>query len=796
MTRRRARSTAHLGLALVAFLLGVAGALAPVTAPIVAAATDGLTVTSAATYTLVPARSVVRVVVDVTARNDKPNLVSGGVRTRYFYDGFRIGIQPEAAAIRATANGSTVGTTSKPQDGYSELDVRFPSSLFYHQVAKVRVTFDLPGGAPRSKSEVRVGPAFATFAAWAFGESGSVRIVVPAGFEAETSGSDVVRSTSSSGTVFTAASVTDVPSWDVTVNADRASALTNARIDLPDGEHLVVHAWPDDPSWRRDVTELLSTGLPKLVAETGLTWPVSGDLDVFEVHTPLLEGYAGIFYEGENRIEISEDLDDLTILHEASHAWFNEDLFDGRWINEGFADTFASRTLDAIGLGGWTPNPVNPTQSAAVRLNDWTFPGRIADDQTDAHEAYGYDAAWTVVRTIASELGPDRMRAVLAAAEARQIAYAGAGTPEPVTGRTDWRRLLDLFDERGGSRTADDVFRRWVVNDAQRAELDARQTARTAYAGLVDAGGDWLPPMFVRETMAGWRFDEAASRIDTARAVLVQRDELDGVASQLGAAAPTDLRTAYQTATFSLAPARTLATREITDGRAAVAAATAVAAPRDLFTTIGLLGSTTPEARLATIRAAFSRGDATMATDAAALSAALAGAAEVGRERVFVVALIVVIATLAVFATILIVAHQRQVRRGPGPTRTRATAAAAIGFARTAAPTMSAWGVMPVAPMTTNGPMADHAEVTTTSTASPEAPRLRVAMAHPMTNPVVPPVDVASPNDGAPEPGLADPEPYATLADHPASDATMATPAAPEPPSDPDRAPADKGDAS
>ena len=143
------------------------------TAPIAAAATDGLTVTSAATYTLVPARSVVRVVVDVTARNDKPNLVSGGVRTRYFYDGFRIGIQPEAAAIRATSSGATVGTTTRSQDGYSELEVRFPSSLFFHQVAKVRVTFDLPGGAPRSKSEVRVGPAFATFAAWAFGESGS-----------------------------------------------------------------------------------------------------------------------------------------------------------------------------------------------------------------------------------------------------------------------------------------------------------------------------------------------------------------------------------------------------------------------------------------------------------------------------------------------------------------------------------------------------------------------------------------------------------------------------------------------
>ncbi|HEY7969283.1 MAG TPA: hypothetical protein VID95_04755 [Candidatus Limnocylindrales bacterium] len=780
MTRRRARSTAHPGLALVALLLGVAGALAPVTAPIAAAATDGLTVTAAATYSLVPARSVVRVVVDVTARNDKPNLVSGGVRTRYFYDDFRIGIQPEAASIRATDHGATLGTTTRARDGYSELEVRFPSSLFYHQVAKVRVTFDLPGGAPRSKSEVRVGPAFATFAAWAFGESGSVRIVVPAGFEAATSGSDVVRSTSGSNTVFTAANVTDVPSWDVTVNADRPSALTNTRIDLPDGEHLVVHAWPDDPSWSRDVTELLSNGLPKLVEETGLTWPVSGDLDVFEVHTPLLEGYAGIFYEGENRIEISEDLDDLTILHEATHAWFNDTLFDGRWINEGFADTFASRTLDAIGLGGWAPNAVNPTQTAAVRLNDWTFPGRIADAQTDAQEAYGYDAAWTVVRSIAAELGPDRMRAVLAAAESRQIAYAGAGTPEAVTGRTDWRRLLDLFDERGGSRTADDVFRRWVVNDAQRAELDARQTARTAYAGLVDAGAGWLPPMFVRDAMAAWRFDEAASRIDAAHNVLDQRAELDRVASQLGAPAPTDLRAAYQTATSSLESAKTLATREIGDGQAAVAAATAVAAPRDPFMTIGLLGSTPPEARLATIRAGFSRGDATMATEAAALSARLAGAAGVGRERVLVVTLIAVIAIVMVFATILIAAHHRRVRRGAGPTRTHVLAASADAAA--GAPTMSLWPTVPVASTEARAPIPHGPP----ALASPERSGLRVAMAHPVDGP--PPADDTPDREGA------DAGTYATLADHPASDETMATPA--EPPSDPDEGPADKGDAS
>ncbi len=604
----RRRSPA--GLLLVATVLAVAASLGPMTAPVARAATDTLTLTSSATYTLVPSRKVVRVLVDVTARNDKPNQTSGGVVTRYFYDGFRIGIQPEATSIKATSGGAALSTTIRPRDGFKELEVRFRTSLFHAETARVRVQFDLPGGAPRSKSEIRVGPAFATFVGWAFGDSGSVRVVIPAGFEAETSGSDVVKSTAGTATVFGATSITDVPDWYVVVNADRKAALTNARVDLPGGEHLVIHAWPDDPSWKTEVAELLTKGLPELVDETGLTWPVSGDLDVFEVHTPLLEGYAGIFFEGENRIEISEDLDDLTILHESSHAWFNNDLFAGRWINEGFADTFAAQSLDATGLGPWNPSRVSPTDAAAVKLNDWVFPGRINDDETDAREQFGYDASWTVVRSIVREVGTDPMRDVLAAAQDRQIAYVGAGAPETVSGPNDWRRLLDLLDERGHARSADDLFRQWVVTDAQVAELDARATARTAYAGLVTAGGDWLPPMYVRDSMSGWRFDEAASRIASAEDVIAKRDELATVAAGLGVAPPPDLRTAYQTATDSLQGAAALADREIADGRLVSSASAAVAAPRDTLTTVGLLGRS-PETRLAAIRASFSSGVAT-----------------------------------------------------------------------------------------------------------------------------------------------------------------------------------------
>ena len=132
------------------------------------------------------------------------------------------------------------------------------------------------------------------------------------------------RSTSGGKTIFQATGITDIASWYLVVNADRKSALTSDRIDLSGGEHLVIRGWPEDAdvaaSGSRD---LLTRGLPELVEQTGLKWPVAGDLSIFEVHTPLLEGYAGVFFQGQDRIEISEDLDDLTIIHEASHAWFN-----------------------------------------------------------------------------------------------------------------------------------------------------------------------------------------------------------------------------------------------------------------------------------------------------------------------------------------------------------------------------------------------------------------------------------------------------------------------------------------
>ena len=317
--------------------------------------------------------------------------------------------------------------TSAVRRGFRLVTISFRDDIYVGETAHVRLQFDLPAGAPRSDSDVRVGPAFATFLAWAFGDRGSVRIDVPKAFDVDISGEDMAgRRRPAVSKVFTA-TTDDALGWFAWVNARNDDGLTRERLDLADGEQVVVRGWPEDSRWRRRVSVILSDSVPDLVGRIGLPWPVDGPLNVLEVHTPLLEGYAGFYDPKSDEITISENLDDLTIVHEASHAWFNSRLFTDRWINEGLAEEYASQVLAAETRGKVDPAPVKRTAKAAFPLAHWDPPAPIRDAQSDAREQYGYDAAWTVIRDIADEAGEDGMRTVFRAASDGTTAYPGDG---------------------------------------------------------------------------------------------------------------------------------------------------------------------------------------------------------------------------------------------------------------------------------------------------------------------------------------------------------------------------------
>jgi len=655
----------HAAPALPGPLGAVVAAFGPVLGAPAALAAGGIDVRTDAQYTVDPGAGLVRVSVDVTARNTRPNATSGGVTTRYFYEAVLLGIHEEATRVRASAGGRPLTVITSDAGGFRVAEVRLRRNLFYEQRTSFRLQYDLPSGAPRSASDIRVGSAFATFYVWAFGDSGTVRIEVPAGFSVahESEGASLERAAGESGATSFFATVTDTEAWWAWVNATNRDGLTRDELILPGGEQIVVRAWPEDEEWRDRVTDLLEGGVPALADRIGLPWPVSGTLAVYEVHAPLLEGYAGFYDLDTDEITISEQLDDQTIVHEAAHAWFNDALFSDRWIYEGLAEEYASLVLADLGRPRGGPTFVTSSMDGAFPLATWPLPAPIRDDEAEEREAYGYAASWTIMRSLATRAGGEGMRAVFRASNERTIAYLGDVTPEPDLRPSDWRRFLDLLEEQGGVVGADALFRTWVVDGDGAMELDARAEAREAYAGLIEAGDGWLPPIAVRQPMATWRFDDAATAIDVAHAFLATRDAVWELARSNELVPPGGLEYAYESAsTAGLAAAQSLVDAHHDALEEVIDAGTAVAAERDWLTQIGIDG-TAPEDEVAAARTAWEEGDLTDARARAAAAAVLiAGAPEIGRTRALTVGGMIV-AVFLVLGAVAVVARRR---RAPG----------------------------------------------------------------------------------------------------------------------------------
>jgi len=655
-------------------LVGTIGA-----APALAA--DTLRLAVATTYRVDAAKAAIHVTMDVSATNLKPNTA-----TKYFYyDKLSFGIQAEARSVKATQGGRRLAVSTRSSDGYRQIEIKTPRLLF-RQTNKTRITFDLPSGEPRSTSPIRVGRAHVAFTAWVWGDPGlaDVRIVMPRQFTGDVQAwpedtKDPLFSTSKDGQLTYAADDIDDPNrWYATIEASDRDALTDVPIGLTQ-EEVSIHAWPEDPEWLERVSAVLETGLPELEASIGLPWPVDDELGVTEVTSSELSGYAGLYDSADDEIEISEELDDHVIIHEAAHAWFNRDLFVQRWITEGLADEYASHIVSASGGTSVTgPDRVFPESLGHFRLNAWPPPSRI-DEDTEATEDFGYDASWTVIHEIVNEVTEARMREVFKAAAARTTTYVGAGPAETSTFTVaDWRRFLDLVEDVGGSTKAGDLIEDWVVTESEEPELVERAAARKRYTALLDGGEDWLPGILIRKPMTDWRFDEAEAAMAEAESVLAARDDLRAETAELGLAFPAGLEPVYETAD-SADDLDTLDVRIDTWLRAAAAvrsARDALLAERAPLVAVGLIG-TTPDTAYAAALAAFAAGDdsAAVAGSSATLTV-LAGAEAIGRERAIIVGAAVAVALLLL---LLVVAIWLRRRRRARAMRVAALAAGA-GF--------------------------------------------------------------------------------------------------------------------
>jgi hypothetical protein len=85
--------------------------------------------------------------------------------------------------------------TTKAHDRFRDVVVRTPGCSTTRP--RRHITFDLPGGKPRSASPVRVGRAYAAFTVWAWVTGlADVRIVLPPKFSGDVRACRPTRATS------------------------------------------------------------------------------------------------------------------------------------------------------------------------------------------------------------------------------------------------------------------------------------------------------------------------------------------------------------------------------------------------------------------------------------------------------------------------------------------------------------------------------------------------------------------------------------------------------------------------
>ncbi len=623
------------------------------------AASTGIVETAATTYQLVPAKDLVQVTIDVRVENHVPStstsvpcfqyvwdpyygyipvMATCTTTTKYYVNTAEIWVEDAAQHLAIKANSGTVSTaTEKHQSGFRLVKLTF-ARTYYAQVRTLHVTYQLLGGKPRSGDTVRAGKAYASFCATGNGpQGGSITVIVPQGFDFETTGDSVTQSTSGTSTVYRSGSLSDSLDFYVCLDGTDEAAYQRATVTASDGRSVIVEAWPEDPTWFTSVQAQAKSSLDGLEALIGRPLPGSGPITVRETSSNTLGDYVGDFDPSTMVANVDEDLSQLdTVPHELAHDWFNSSLFSDVWLSEGYAEWAAT----SVGAG--VPACTDPGTSPGTttpNIENWVYLGPKATDAQLSVVQYDYAASCYVVTQLANAAGTANMRAAVQYMLDRKVPYMSDSPDRLPAGPLTWRQWLDIVDEVAMVPAAADptlgqsLMTRFGV-DTDATELAARTAARAAYHAFADAAADWSMPTFISKAMSNWRFSDATAALQVAtsiRSLAEQTDQaLPGANGMAGtvktkfeaASSLADLKAVQQVAQDQLAAAKVVATAD-----------TSAAEARGPVESVGLMGTDLAAMTKAGVHA-ISVGDSQGArTDAAQLTDVLQGAANAGLIR-------------------------------------------------------------------------------------------------------------------------------------------------------------------
>jgi len=564
-----------------------------------------LIVTSDVSYDIRPDTGPVHVSWQVRVDNQDPETVEREFGTIYFYDSLTLPVLSGSANLSARSGPATLPVSlDTSSDGpLVTATVSFDRMLFFGDTYSFSLDYDLPSAREDS---LLVTPYYVFLPAVSLGDQSTVSISTPSDQAWEAS-LEPVDCTGPGPTFTCPASSPDQLHLAAFAEVSRPDAAVTIPIAAPlSGVDVTLTYFQGEDAWAQHLQELVTAALPLLEELYGFPYQGPSVINIAE-----RGGQIALGYEGRTScdvascdIAISPIADDITALHEMAHLW--SDIYDNRWLAEGFAELIAYKAAQRLGPGlvQGSTDPSPPT-TLDLRLDEWDDVTYVIDatPEQEANEEAGYDRSFRFLRLLEDTVGLD----VLQRTNADLTQDAAPA---------DSRRFLDVLEDASG-QNLDRPFLQWVFPDSFAPVLEQRRQARDRLSALTAAvqaeGLDPSPPEAIQADVTAWRFDEALTALDDAEA------DLQLYLAQKGRLA--SLREAVQTA--GLPFPRTIdeaitawqfssLEQTLNDAEAALAAYSRarekVDQPRNPWQRFGLWGRD-PEAPLSRAATAFATGD-------------------------------------------------------------------------------------------------------------------------------------------------------------------------------------------